>query len=172
MAFAATKRKRIKGRMKKVGQLPLTSLIDIFTNILVFLLLNYSAVEMNVQVQQNLHLPTSISQKLPVDTVILTVAKNVIMVDGDAVLRVNESNFEVDGIASNEPSLPGLTSILKKKYEQFSNQAKRRGEEYKGEITVQADRDIPYLLIKRVIKSAGDASFANFKMMAFKEDSL
>ena len=38
------------------------------------------------------------------------------------------------------------------------------------DVTVQADRSIPYRLLKRVIKSAGDARFANFKLMAFKEE--
>ena len=169
MAFAASKRKRIGGHLKPFGQLKLTSLIDMFTIILVFLLKSYSGVEFNVQISKDLHLPTSISQKLPTDTVILTVAKNAILVDGAALARVNE-NFEVEGVSSEETGIPILTSVLKAKYASYSRQAQGRKEGFKGDVTVQADRSIPYRLLKRVIKSAGDARFANFKLMAFKEE--
>ncbi|MBZ0271418.1 biopolymer transporter ExbD [bacterium] len=169
MAFPASKRKRIEGHLKKPEQLRLTSMIDMFTILLVFLLKSYSAVEFNVQISKDLHLPTSISQKLPVETVILTVAQNSVLVDGEVVANVDQE-FEIVGAERDAIELPTLTAVLKNKYSRFSRQAKGRGEEFRGDITIQADQDIPYKLVKRVIKSAGDAGFANFKLMAFKEE--
>lgn len=169
MAFAASKRKRIKSHLKPFGQLNLNSLIDMFTIILVFLLKSYSAVEFNVQISDDLHLPTSISQKLPVDTVVLTVARNAILVDGGRVTDVDKE-FEVPGVDPEATSIPDLKAVLQSKFQTFNTQAEARGEKYLGEITVQADKDIPYKLLKRVIKSAGEAQFSTIKMMAFKQE--
>ncbi|MCZ7585319.1 MAG: biopolymer transporter ExbD [Deltaproteobacteria bacterium] len=131
MAFAASKRKRIKGRLKPFEQLKLTSLIDMFTIILVFLLKSYSAVEFNVPASKDLHLPTSVSQKLPVDTVVVTVAKNAVLVDGAVAARVT-GEFEVEGVDAAEPSVPLVTTVLKAKFSQFSRQAQGRKETFRG----------------------------------------
>lgn len=169
MAFAASKRKKIKSRIKPFQGLKLTSLVDLFTLILVFLLKSYSAVELNVQISKNLHLPSSISRKLPVDTVIITVAKNAILVDGIGVAEVDE-NLQIKNVEAAELGVPQLTHFLKRKHDIFQRQARARGEEFKGEVTLQCDKDIPYGLLKRIIKSAGDAHFSSFKLMAFKRD--
>ncbi len=171
MAFAASKRKvQMRSRIKPFSSLRLTSLIDMFVIILVFLLKSYSVVELNVQIQDNMHLPTSISRKLPMETVVLTVAKNAILVDGIGVAEVGE-NFEVVGVETNEAGIPAVTTLLERKYKAFEKQAKAREDDFKGELTVQCDKDIPYRLLKRLIKSAGDAHFSDFKLMAFKQET-
>ncbi len=171
MAFAASKRKvQMRSRIKPFAGLRLNSLIDMFVIILVFLLKSYSVVELNVQIQDNLHLPTSISRKLPMETVVLTVAKNAILVDGIAVAAVG-ADFEVSGVEAKEAGIPVVTELLSRKFKTFEKQASAREEEFKGELTVQCDKEIPYRLLKRLIKSAGDAHFSNFKLMAFKAET-
>jgi len=171
LAFAASKRKmQTTGRIKPFTSLRLTSLIDMFTIILVFLLKSYSVVELNVQVQDNLHLPSSVSRKLPMETVVLTIAKNVILIDGINVAKVGE-NFEVIGVEATDEGVPVVTQLLSRKFKAFERQAQARQETFKGELTVQCDREIPYRLLKRLIKSAGDAHFSDFKLMAFKLES-
>jgi Biopolymer transport protein ExbD/TolR len=171
LAFAASKRKmQTTSRIKPFTSLKLTSLIDMFTIILVFLLKSYSVVELNVQVQDNLHLPNSVSRKLPMETVVLTIAKNVILIDGIAVAQVGE-NFEVAGVEASDAGVPAVTTLLSRKFKAFERQAQARQEKFKGELTVQCDKEIPYRLLKRLIKSAGDAHFSDFKLMAFKVES-
>jgi len=171
LAFAASKRKmQTRSRIKPFTSLRLTSLVDMFVIILVFLLKSYSVVELNVQVQDNLHLPSSVSRKLPMETVILTIAKNAILIDGIAVAKVGE-NFEIAGVEATDAGVPAVTTLLSRKYKKYQRQAKARQETFKGDLTVQCDKEIPYRLLKRLIKSAGDAHFSDFKLMAFKLES-
>jgi len=168
MAFAATKRKRIQLHRKPMEQLRLTSLIDLMTVILIFLLQSYSAVEFQVNPSDMLHLPESINTKVPVQSVQMIVAANAIVVQGQVVARVDESTFDIEGVAPEELIIPNVRKILKKQADLGRAQAQRQGREFVGEITIQAHKTIPYKLLVKALVTAGKAGFGDIKFMAYK----
>lgn len=169
MAFAASKRKKIKSHLSGPSQLKLTSMIDMFTILIVFLLKSYSAVELNVISSPNLSLPTSISTKIPSETLILTVAKNAIIVEGKAVVELTK-NYDVVGMSPDELVIKSLYSVLSYHSKKLSKQAEAYGNDFKGEITLQGDKDISFKLLKRVIVTAGKAEFGEFKLATYKQE--
>ena len=78
---------------------------------------------------------------------------------------------EVLGLEASDAGVPAVTKLLSRKFKSFERQAQARQETFKGALTVQCDKEIPYRLLKRLIKSAGDAHFSDFKLMAFKLES-
>jgi biopolymer transport protein ExbD len=193
MAFAATKRKRIQLRRKPVQQLKLTSMIDMFTILLVYLLKSYSPTE-TPPVDNALRLPASISTKVPIESTIIQAAQNMIIVDGHPIimvdsqdehklflLKTNERGELVQTadkkfIASTEIGekvivLPGLYDSLKTKREQYEQLAANVGQTFKGEVTIMCDKDMPYAVLKKVMATAGKAGFGDFKFAAFRKES-
>ena len=170
MAFAATKRKRIHLRRKPSEQLRLTSLIDLMTVILVFLLQSYSAVEFQVNPSDMLHLPSSINTKLPAQSVQMIVAANAIVVEGQVLAKVDPRSFEVEGVAPTELVIPNVLNALKKQADLGRALAKRLGQDFIGEITIQAHKTIPYKLLVRALVTAGQAGYGDIKFMAYKTE--
>ncbi len=193
MAFAATKRKRIKLRRKPVEQLKLTSMIDMFTILLIYLLKSYSPTE-TPPVDNALRLPASISTKVPIESTVIQAAQNMIIVDGHPLIMVDAQNdyklflLKVDAkgnlvqtkdkkfiaeteIGENVILLPGLYQTLKSKREQYEQLAAKVGQTFKGEITIMCDKELPYEVLKKVMATAGKAGFGDFKFAAFRKET-
>ncbi|MCZ7583821.1 MAG: hypothetical protein M5R36_11055 [Deltaproteobacteria bacterium] len=170
MAFAASKRKRIKGPSLPFEQLKLTSLIDMFTIILVFLLKSYSAVEFNVPGVEGL---------APADVGEPEAAGGHGGGDGGEERGAGGRSGGGAGDGGTRGGRRGRGGAVGAAGDDGAEgeiqpvlSARRRAgrRRSRGKITVQADRDVPHKLLKRVIKSAGDAGFASFKLMAFKKE--
>lgn len=170
MAFAATKRKRIQLKKKPIEQLKLTSLIDLMTVILIFLLQTYSAVEFQVSPSEMLHLPESINTKAPLESVQMVIAANAIVVQGKVVAEVDPNTYEIKGVEATKLEIPNLSKFLKKEAEMGKAQAARLGREFTGQITIQAHRTIPYKLLVKALVTAGRAEFGEIKFLAYKID--
>ena len=169
MSFSPTKRKKIRSHLSAPEQLRLTSLIDLFTIIIVFLLKSYSAVEVNVVSRPDLTLPTTVMVRAPEESTVITVAKGSILVDGNYVAEVTPSG-DVVGLAPDDVVIPGLLGALRDEAAKGKDLAFRNKEQFKGEITLQGDKDVPYKLLKRVLITAGKAEFGQFRLAAYREE--
>ena len=75
-----------KKRVQKREELAITSMMDMMTIILVFLLKSYASTEVTVTPSEDMQLPTSSAAKAPELAVQLMVSKTEILVDGVPVL--------------------------------------------------------------------------------------
>ena len=191
MAFAATKRKRIQLRRKPIQQLKLTSMIDMFTILLVYLLKSYSPTE-TPPVDQNLRLPASISKKVPIETTLVQIAQNMLIVDGVPQIMVEpgevrrlfvlkkdkrglpvhtaNGDFIADKVIGETAIvLPGLFDTLQLKHEHYQKVAESLGQTFEGKVTIMCDKQMPYEVLKKVMATAGKAGFGEFKFAAFRK---
>ncbi|NOY24597.1 MAG: hypothetical protein GXP62_01875 [Oligoflexia bacterium] len=84
-----------KGRRPELDAgLTITSMMDMMTIILVFLLKSYSTNDVSVAPSASLQLPSSTSAKAPELAVNLVVAKDQVVVDGAQVLRLTAAPDE------------------------------------------------------------------------------
>ncbi|MDP8222711.1 MAG: biopolymer transporter ExbD [Candidatus Lernaella stagnicola] len=167
MAFAASKRKRIGISRRPQEPLKLTSLMDLMTVIIVFLLQSFSSTEFQVRASEDLHLPDSVHTKIPIESVQLIISRHAIVVEGRAVARVTD-DYEIDGVEPDNLEVTAIYVALKKQAEIEKERAKRYGREFNGNITIQAHEEIPYKLLVKALVTAGKAEFGNIKFMAFK----
>jgi biopolymer transport protein ExbD len=124
------------GSKQTTFELPLTSMIDMFTILVIFLLMNFSATGEIFFIQKNLKLPEA-SHAKPLESAPLIS----VTAQGDNPIHLEE----------RDQNLPKLTAALNdiKSFEQQLHP----GEEFKGNINIQADEKTPLIYIKRVMQT-------------------
>lgn len=162
------------------GGLSITSLMDMMTIILIFLLKSYSTDDISVAGNDDLQLPISSSLAPPKLAVNVVVSRRGIVVDGDRILALTETMDEVTG--EETPAVPAdelrgqminkLYDRLLEKAEAAKDLAARAGgrEEYefKGEILLQCDKRLPFSVVREVMFTAGQAQFGQFRFVVIK----
>lgn len=134
---------------KRSTSLNLIALMDIFTILVFFLMVNQSDVEV-IPAQTAVKLPDSTSKTKPSQQLL-------IMVSGDKVLLEGKPITTTDQVISSEgEDIPELVSHLKTI---ASTQAAMS-----SSITILGDKDIPYQILKRIIASCAAADFTNIAL--------
>ncbi len=133
------------GRTSAVGELNLTSMIDMFTIIVIFLLMNFSATGEIFFIQKNIKLPMALHSK-PIDSAPL------ISVTADEVtLEAQKVGDNPLVLTEKDINLPRLADALKKI--RIFEETLHPGEPFKGQINIQADEKTPLVYIKRVMQT-------------------
>lgn len=164
--------------------LQLTSMMDVFVIIVVFLLKSYGLSIMQVPQQDKLELPKSKATDVFGEGITLQIAQNTILIDNQKVLDFKPSEagakkFELpegsmDKAHAGQGILP-IFDILKKKKEDFDTLASRApnpaeaAKKWSGDLLVQADKEVPYELIRNVMYTAGMAGYKQFRLTVEKQ---
>jgi biopolymer transport protein ExbD len=160
-------------RMGGDDELNITSMMDMMTIILVFLLKSVGASEVEVRTSDQLKLPYSTNKAPPLLTVSVVVQKDSILVDGAEVASVisetnpNLSNVRTYAVPKDEKtglSINRLFDELNDKKEVSKVlESKTKGQiKFEGKMVLQFDQNIPYSLIREVMFTAGKAEFFDF----------
>lgn len=176
MALGKTRRRT---RKFTPPTLMLTSLMDMFTIILIFLLFSFSESPETIKLDRNLELPKSSSQSQQSQTVKIFLTKNKLSVNDEVMAVVDGATIE--GLSVEDPKASALFQKLRLLYTQKSN--------YPDETEAQADphndrpgKDSaePHLMllcdkthafktIHPVIEAASLAGFPNFQCAVLQE---
>lgn len=162
MSRRAKRMERHHKRNKGKAGINLVSLMDIFTILVFFLLVNSSEVQV-LPSAKSLKLPESVAVQKPKETVVVMVSPEEILVQGQSVITIAEVN------ASKEPVIAALVERLK----EYANQPRFtpvQGEEpIRKEITIMGDKSIPFSLLKRVMMTCTKAEYENISLAVMKK---
>ncbi len=148
------------------AKLNITSLMDIMTIILVFLLKSYGTDDIQIKPSADLRLPASSSKKKPELAVNSVVSKASITVDGVKVIDV--SGGSVDDAYKRGTLISPLFDALKAAADEQKAIAELRPTtSFTGRLLLQIDKDIPFALVREVMYTAGQAQFAEFKFVVY-----
>lgn len=167
-------------RMGGDDELNITSMMDMMTIILVFLLKSVGASEVEVRTSDQLKLPYSTNKAPPLLTVSVVVQKDSILVDGSEVASVisetnpNISNVRTYAVPKDEKtglSINRLFDELNDKKEVSKVlESKTKGQiKFEGKMVLQFDQNIPYSLIREVMFTAGKAEFFDFQFVLIQK---
>lgn len=166
-------RKKVRKRAAQDMELNITSMMDMFTIILVFLLKSYSTdAETKIDQSPSIQLPTTVaSMILEENAPSVIITKHAILVNGSKTVAAVK-NWHVEGLDPAQPYLiPGLLKALSKIAErQKFIAAHNPGMEFKGLIVVQADRHMPADLLTKVMYTVGQAEYAKIKLAAISKN--
>lgn len=150
------KRMDRKHKRNKVSKLNLVSLMDIFTILVFFLLVNSSDVEV-LQNDKSLTLPDSVAEKKPDETLVVMVNQESILVGGrkvaDLASVLQSKGSDITGL---KEELEYLAS--RKPYK--DDEAAKLGRD----VNIMADKDTPYALLKRVMATCAKAEYRNIAL--------
>lgn len=146
----------------KPATLSLVSLMDIFTILVFFLLVNQSEVQA-LDVPENIELPQSMALARPSETVVVMVTSEEILVQGKPVARI------ADVIAQESVVIVPLREALKAQTDRFlraSAQADIAGRE----ITILGDKAVPYRVLKKVMATCTDADYGKLSLAVLQRE--
>jgi biopolymer transport protein ExbD len=135
--------RRMTRNKRVLPKLPLTSLMDVFTILVFFLMVNQSSVEVLQQPRQ-ITLPESVVEEKPRETVVILVGKDEVLVQGVPVARI--ADIEAAGNIEIEP-IGARLAELSESVIGLSTQAVAESQE----VTVLADKSIPFSVLKKIL---------------------
>ena len=150
-------RARAEARLAaKPASLNLVSLMDIFTILVFFLMVNSSQVEV-LETTSAIKLPDSVALDSPEDRLSILLSADDLVVQGRSVGRVE------DIMASPDLLIAGLKTELD--YQVERRRARLApGDMFEGAVTIMGDRELPYELLKRVMLTCQQSSFTRIAL--------
>ncbi|MGB5585758.1 MAG: biopolymer transporter ExbD [Gammaproteobacteria bacterium] len=141
---------------QKKASLNLVSLMDVFTILVFFLLVNSSSSDV-MEPPKNIALPESVVDSKPRETVIVLVTEDNVLVQGDVVMTTAEVIESKDAIM--EPIKQRLLDQQKKVIG-----IKTKVIAQSKEVTVLAHRSLPFKLLKKVMASCTSAGYGKISL--------
>ncbi|WP_043320024.1 biopolymer transporter ExbD [Microbulbifer sp. HZ11] len=144
-----------KTRRHKETKLNLVSLMDIFTILVFFLLVNSSDVEV-LQADKTITLPESTSTQKPETT-------TVVRVNGDQLIVGNRMIAKVADIPSNGDQIEPLLNELK----YLASRAEPLPEDKVAlgrPVTILGDEEVPYALLKQIMNTCAAADYRDIDL--------
>lgn len=161
-SLSAKRMERNHKRRQQAGGLNLTALMDIFTILVFFLMVNSG----DVQVLKNtdeITMPVSVADQMPKETLLIQVSNAELFVTGKKVA-------DIDAIRkSEEDIIPGLD-------EELRYQASRRPEMSEEEqlygrpVTIQGNHEVPYVVLRKIMATCAQAEYRDISLAVTKAD--
>ncbi len=161
LSARAKRMARHHGR-KKPASLSLVSLMDIFTILVFFLLVNSAEIQ-TLEPPKSLSLPDSIAQEKPRETVIVLVTGETVFVQDQPVVSVVDVD-RADGviIAPLRRALAAQSDRLLLRASETDPSAR--------EITILGDRSVPYRVLKKVMATCTEANFGKLSLAVMQKE--
>ncbi|WP_175574309.1 ExbD/TolR family protein [Teredinibacter haidensis] len=147
---------RTAKRNKMASKLNLVSLMDIFTILVFFLLVNSSDVEV-LQSNQEIQLPESVAEQRPENNLIVIISNESILVGGRKVAETGivkrSKNTEINGLKEELKYLASRKPYL-------NEEEAKKGRN----VTIMGDKDIGYDLLKKVMTTCAKSEYRNISL--------
>jgi biopolymer transport protein ExbD len=159
-------KKYMDKRSPSTYKIQITSMVDMFVILLVFLLKSYSTSPTQISPDKNFSLPVSTSSKDPVDALKLVVSKVGIFVDDKKIIDLNQGAVDVKDVDASD------TNFIRALYTELDTQAQKSKSiakvnetvEFDGKVIMQADRDLPYEILRKVMYTSMMAGYSDVKI--------
>ncbi len=155
--------RRMERSRKKTPGLNLTSLMDVFTILVFFLLANSSSSEV-LATPKLIKLPDSVVEVKPRETVVIMVSPTTVLVQGEAVIDTSEL------LTSTNDSVPEITERLSQLERNIIGISTKEIVESK-EITVLADKTIPFRVLKKIMLTCTASGYGKLSLAVIRKAS-
>jgi biopolymer transport protein ExbD len=145
--------------------LTLTSLVDLFTNLVLFLLYNFSAEGSAIPAADRMQLPESLAQQTPRTTVTVMITQSDIFLEGKRVA-------DIDAVMQDaELLIPSLKDGLDYEAERGKYFAGiQAGSAFDGRITILGDKNLPFRLLEKVMFTCSQAEFGQIDLGVIRKE--
>jgi biopolymer transport protein ExbD len=150
-----------RSRKKRLPGMNLTSLMDVFTILVFFLLVNSSASEV-LEPPKKITLPDSVVETKPKETVVILVSEETVMVQGEVVARVEDiMNTKQDAIVEISNKL----EQAKKNVIGISTKAISESRE----VTILSHKTVPFKVLRKVMSSCTYAGYEKISLAVIQK---
>jgi biopolymer transport protein ExbD len=153
--------KRMSRNRLKLTKMNLTSLMDIFTILVFFLLINSGSVQV-MEAPKNMTLPESHVESKPRETVVIFVSTEEVLVQGERVALV------ADILGGERAALDPIMARLAQLKENIigPNTLSVAGSQ---EVTILADKSVPFAVIKTIMSTCTSEGYENVSLAVIQK---
>jgi len=155
--------KRMSRNRLKITKMNLTSLMDVFTILVFFLLVNSGSVEV-LDAPKEVTLPESRVQMKPRETVVIFVSPEEVLVQGQSVAMVTDI---LEGESGATAPITSRLAELKQNVVGPSTLAVAGS----LEVTILADKSVPFIVIKRIMSTCTGEGYENVSLAVIQKAS-
>jgi len=148
-------------RHKADAELNLIPLIDILSVMVAFLLVYSTEVEV-IQNSKGIEIPQSIAEVAPKQSVVVMITKTDLFVQGEFIATV------ADIRADKNPLVEPLRAALKRPLLVGKEMSEK--DLAQREITIMADKSLPYEVLKRVMATCTDADYGKISLAVIQKE--
>ncbi|WP_374079407.1 ExbD/TolR family protein [Bdellovibrio bacteriovorus] len=159
-----SRRRRYEPNLNKNSTftLNITSMTDMFVLLLVFLLQSYSTSDVQITPENGLRLPSSASLVNPTEAVKISLSQEALKIDENKIADVKNADFLPQDLEDKD------TNFIKPLFEELDKLAKSSSDKAhikEGRILLQADKELPYATLRKVMYTASMAGFPQLKLV-------
>ena len=155
--------RRMTRNKRSVAKLNLTPLMDVFTVLVFFLMINSASVE-TLQQPKQITLPESLIEAKPRETVVIFVGMDEVLVQGVPVARV----ADIEATDSAEIEAIGLRlAELTESVIGLSTQAIAESQE----VTVLADKAVPFSVLKKIMATCTGQGYTRVSLAVVQKSA-
>ena len=147
--------KRMSRNKTGVPKINLTSLMDVFTILVFFLLVNSGQSEI-LDTPKEVRLPESVVEAKPHETVVIFVSPEQVIVQGEPVVSMEDVLAGKGAI----PAISNRLAAIKQSVIGRSTQTVAASQE----VTLLADKSIPFDVIRRVLSTCTSEGYTNISL--------
>lgn len=156
------KRTRFKPDIKRTQSfsLNITSMTDMFTILLVFLLQTFASAEVQIDAVEGLRLPSSTTEKNPILGIKISLTQNELALDTAPLAQLKNNEFDPQALDPDDSNFikPLFAALQKINSDKATNKKL-------GKILFLADQQMPYSTLRKVMYTASMAGFPNLKLV-------
>lgn len=158
MSARETKMQKVMGRAKRKGEstgMMLTSLMDIFTVLVLYLLVNQST-GVALTPPPWVVLPDSAVDTAPRESIVISLTQKDVLIQGEPVATIAEVN------ASPVADIDAIHQRILQIKEAADKEKEPSG--VSTEVTIIADRSVPFRVLKKVMTSSSNAGYGKISL--------
>ena len=153
--------KRMSRNRLRITKMNLTSLMDVFTILVFFLLVNSGSVEV-VEAPKDVKLPESRVESKPRETVVISISAEEVLVQGKLVAFVEDIlNNKQDAVTPINARL----AELKESVIGINTKTVAASQE----VTILADRSVPFTVVKTVMSTCTAEGYENVSLAVIQK---
>ena len=153
--------KRMSRNRRRAVPLNLTSLMDVFTILVFFLLVNSANTEV-LETPKQIKLPASVIEDKPRETVVIFVSPEEVTVQGESVVLV------ADILASSEQHISAIGDRLQQVNDNIIGLKTKKVSEAQ-EVTILADRSVPFSVVRRIMSTCTNRGFERISLAVLQK---
>lgn len=149
-----------RNRVKQT-KMNLTSLMDVFTILVFFLLVNSASTEV-LETPKQITLPASVVEQKPRETIVIFVGLNEITVQGEHVVLV------ADVLASEGQNVDAISERLMQVNDNIIG-LNTKAAASSREVTILADKAVPFRVVKKVMSTCTGQGFERISLAVLQK---
>ena len=153
--------KRMSRNRLKITKMNLTSLMDVFTILVFFLLVNSGSVEV-LDAPKEVQLPEGLVEEKPRETVVIFISPEEVLVQGNAVAQVSDI---LEGDASSYDPIAAQLAQIRDNVVGPATLAAADSQE----VTILADKSVPFIVVRKVMSLCTGEGYENVSLAVIQK---